>query len=59
MFKVCHLNKGVDCIYLAQDRAHWWALLNMVMKLEFHKRLGDFLLAELLLASQAGLCCME
>jgi hypothetical protein len=31
----------------------------MVVKLGFLKRLGDLLVAELLLATQAGLCCME
>jgi hypothetical protein len=24
---------GVDCIYLAQDRVHWWALVNAVIDL--------------------------
>jgi hypothetical protein len=23
--------KGVDCMLLAQDRDHWWALVNTVM----------------------------
>jgi len=32
--------EGVDWIYLTQDRDHWWALVNTVMKLGFHKRRG-------------------
>jgi len=28
---------GVDCIELAQDKDRWRALLNVVMKLWFHK----------------------
>jgi hypothetical protein len=32
--------KGVDWIYLAQDRDQWWALLNRVMNLGFHKSQG-------------------
>jgi hypothetical protein len=30
---------GTDWIYLAQDRDHWRALVNMVMNLRFHKML--------------------
>jgi hypothetical protein len=25
---------GMDCIYLAQDRDKWWALVNVVMNLQ-------------------------
>jgi hypothetical protein len=32
--------KGVDYIHLAQDRGQEWALVNMIMKLEFHKWQG-------------------
>jgi hypothetical protein len=32
----------MDRIYLAQDRDQWWALVNTVMNLRFHKMLGNF-----------------
>jgi hypothetical protein len=32
---------GMDCIDLAQDRDQWRSLVNMVMKLRFHKMLGS------------------
>jgi hypothetical protein len=28
---------GIDWINLAQDRDRWWAIVNAVMNLEFHK----------------------
>jgi hypothetical protein len=30
-------SKGVHCIHLGHNRDHWWALVNMVMNLHFHK----------------------
>jgi hypothetical protein len=27
---------GVDCIYAAQNRDQWWALVNILMNLPFH-----------------------
>jgi hypothetical protein len=26
--------EGMDCIYLAQDRDRWWALVNVAMNLQ-------------------------
>lgn len=26
-------NEGIDCIQVAQDRGHWWFLLNIVLNL--------------------------
>jgi hypothetical protein len=46
-------------IHLAKNRVQWRALLNTVMKLRVHKRRGISLLAELLSASQEGLCSIE
>jgi hypothetical protein len=31
---------GMNWMHLSQDRDQWWALVNTVMKLEFHKRQG-------------------
>jgi hypothetical protein len=36
----------MDWIDLAQDRDLWKALMNIVMNLQFHKMLGNFLKAE-------------
>jgi hypothetical protein len=30
--------EGVDWTHLAQDKKQWWALVNAVMNLGFHKR---------------------
>jgi hypothetical protein len=27
--------EGVDWMHLAEDRDHWWAVMNMVMNLQF------------------------
>jgi len=34
---------GMDWIYLAHDRQKWWALVNMVMNLQFPQNVGNFL----------------
>jgi hypothetical protein len=48
----------VDWVHIAQDRGHWWAIVNTVMNHRFYKmRLSS--LFERLLASQEGLCFME
>jgi hypothetical protein len=49
----------MDWIELVQDRGRWWALMNAVMNLRFHKLRGISLLAANQLASQEGLCSME
>jgi hypothetical protein len=33
---------GMDWIYLAQDRDQWKSLVNTVMNLRFHEKLGSF-----------------
>jgi hypothetical protein len=43
---------GVDWIGLAQDRDRWRALVNSVMNLGFHKRLGNYRVATQLVASR-------
>jgi hypothetical protein len=35
--------EGVDWIRLVQDRVRWWALMNMVMNLQFPEKAGNFL----------------
>jgi hypothetical protein len=35
--------KGVDWIYLAQDRDRWRALLNTIINIHFPLKVGDFL----------------
>jgi hypothetical protein len=42
---------GVDWIDLAQDRVKWKALVNVVMKLGFHKMLGNYEVAIQLVTS--------
>jgi hypothetical protein len=32
--------EGVDRIYVIEDGAYWWTLVNTVMNLCLHKRLG-------------------
>jgi hypothetical protein len=32
--------EGVNWIHLAQDRDHWWALVNIVTTFGFNKRRG-------------------
>jgi hypothetical protein len=49
----------VDLIDLAVDRDRWWAVVNTVMNIWVLKLRGISWLAEELLASQEGLCCME
>ena len=50
---------GIDWIDLAQDRDKWWALVNTVMNLRFHKWCGISWVAYNMLASQEGLCFVE
>ena len=45
-------------IHLAQDRDRWWALVNVVMNLRFHKIWEISSLVEDMLASQEGLYSM-
>jgi hypothetical protein len=45
----------MNWIDLSEDRDRWWALVNVVMNLCFHKMWGISCLAEDLLASQEGL----
>jgi hypothetical protein len=35
--------EGVDWIHLAQDRDHWWTLVNTVMSLQVPKKARNFL----------------
>jgi len=35
--------KGVDWLYLSQDRDQWWALLNTFMNLWIPYKVGNFL----------------
>ena len=35
--------EGVDWISIAEDRDKWWALMNTVVNLVFHKMFGIFL----------------
>ena len=48
--------EGMDWINLAQDRDKWQAVVNVVMKLQVHIRLGISWLAKQLLASPEGPC---
>jgi hypothetical protein len=50
---------GMDWIQLAQDRDKSRALVKSVMKLGFHKMLGNSRVAERLAASQEGLSSMK
>jgi hypothetical protein len=50
---------GMDWIKLAEDTDSWWALVNAVWTLRFHKIWGISWLSENRLASQEGLCSME
>jgi hypothetical protein len=50
---------GIDRIDLAQDMDKWRALVNTVMKLRFHKMLGNPWVAAQLAASQEGLSSMS
>ena len=34
---------GMDCTNVAQDRARWWALVNVVMDLRVPQNGGNFL----------------
>jgi hypothetical protein len=45
---------GTDWIDLAQDRDQWWALVNTVVNLRFHKMLGSSRVAVQLAAPQEG-----
>jgi hypothetical protein len=47
---------GIDWIDVAQDWDRWWAIVNVVMKLQAPSNVG---IAEDLLASQEGLCFKE
>jgi hypothetical protein len=49
-FRVTWCN-GVDWVQLAYNGAHWWVLLNMAMKFQFHKNkqfLGQLNVCQLL-----------
>jgi hypothetical protein len=37
------INVCLDWMLLTQDRAHWWALLNILVELGFHKKGWDIL----------------
>jgi hypothetical protein len=49
----------MNWIDLAQDRERWRALVVAVMNLLVPKKCEESCLAEEMLASQVGLCCME
>jgi uncharacterized membrane protein YagU involved in acid resistance len=51
--------ESMDWIYMAQDREKSWAVVNIVMHLQFHTILGISVIAEELLASQKRLCATE
>jgi hypothetical protein len=48
---------SVDWMHLAEDRDQWLAPVNTVMNLRLPQKAGN--VAELLLASQEGLCSTE
>jgi hypothetical protein len=51
---------GMDWIGLVQDRDGWREVVNVIMNSLVPKNVGDFFfLAEILLASQEGLCSLE
>jgi hypothetical protein len=50
---------GMDWIDLVQDMDQWWALVNTVMNLRFHKTLGSSRVAAQLTASQEGFSSMS
>jgi len=47
--------KGVEWIYVVQDRPKWQNLVKNVMKIRLPENVGTFQLSEELLASQEGL----
>jgi hypothetical protein len=49
----------MDCIHVPQDRDKWWPLVNMEINTQIPQNAWNFWLAEELLASHEGLCCME
>jgi hypothetical protein len=49
----------VDWIQLVEVRDQSWVFVKMIMTFGLHKVRGIFRVAELLLASQEGLCSME
>jgi len=49
----------MDWIHQVQDRDQWLAVVSTVMNLWVPWKSGSFLLSDLTIASQEGLCSME
>jgi hypothetical protein len=49
----------MDCVYLAEGRGNWRALVDTVINPRFPQDTRSFLLAKDLLASEEGLCYVQ